>query len=279
MRLVVEVLQAVAAVRGVRLQVEVRAVGDAHQLAPAPRKAVLDVGGGLGVVRQLLVCVSAQPQPVGPYAQVGEPRHEFVHPAPVPLLVSPRPDEVLDLHLLELAGSKRKIAGGDLVAKRLADLADAERQALARGHQHVLEVDEYALRSLRPEVRLGRGVLHGADEGLEHEVEAARVGQLAAAFRARLRIDVVGAEALVAGLALHERVGEGVGVAGGDPHLGVHEDGGLQADHVVAVLDEPLPPGVANVALQLDAQRAVVVRGREAAVDLAGLEDEAPALA
>ena len=90
---------------------------------------------------------------------------------------------------------------------------------------------------------------------------------------------MIGAEAVVASLALHERVGEGVGVAGGDPHLGVHEDGGLDADHVVAVLDEPLPPGVANVALELDAQRAIVVRRRESSVDLAGLEDEAPALA
>jgi len=59
----------------------------------------------------------------------------------------------------------------------------------------------------------------------------------------------------------------------------VHEDGGLDADHVVAVLDESPPPGVADVALELDAKGAVVVGGGEAAVDFAGLEDEAPAFA
>ena len=107
------------------------------------------------------------------------------------------------------------------------------------------------------------------------------IREAAAAVGAGLsvRLQVVGAEPMVAGPALDQRVGEGVGVAGGDPHLGVHEDGGIQANHVVPVLDESLPPGVPDVALQLNAQRAVVVRGSEAAIDLAGLEYEAPALA
>ena len=56
--------------------------------------------------------------------------------------------EELDLHLLELARAEDEVAGRDLVAERLADLRDAERRLLARELQHVLEVDEDALRGL-----------------------------------------------------------------------------------------------------------------------------------
>jgi hypothetical protein len=82
-------------------------------------------------------------------------------------------DEVLHLHLLELAGPEDEVAGGDLVAERLADLRDAEGWPLARELQDVLEVDEDALCGLRAQVRGRAGLLHRADRGLEHEVEVA----------------------------------------------------------------------------------------------------------
>src|SRR5207247_901631 len=85
-----------------------------------------------------------------------------------------RVDEELDLHLLELARAEDEVAGRDLVAKGLADLRDAERQLAPRGLQHVVEVDEDALRRLGPEVRKGGVLLHRSHERREHQVELAR---------------------------------------------------------------------------------------------------------
>jgi hypothetical protein len=88
-------------------------------------------------------------------------------------------DEVFHLHLLELARAEDEVARGDLVAERLADLGDAERQLHAAGVDDVLEVHEHALRRLGPQVGDGRGVGHGADVRLEHHVERARRGEAA----------------------------------------------------------------------------------------------------
>jgi hypothetical protein len=48
----------------------------------------------------------------------------------VPLLVGAGLDEELHLHLLELAGAEDEVARRDLVAERLADLPDPERDLL-----------------------------------------------------------------------------------------------------------------------------------------------------
>ena len=61
--------------------------------------------------------------------------------------------------------------------------------------------------------------------------------------------------------------------------VGVHQDGRVEPDHVVALLDEVAPPHALDVVLQLHAERTVVPAGAGAAVDLARLEDEAPPLA
>ena len=74
-------------------------------------------------------------------------------PALVPLFVRAGHDEELDLHLLELAHAKDEVLRRDLVAIRLADLRDAERQLAVRRVEHVLEVDEDALRRLGSQVR------------------------------------------------------------------------------------------------------------------------------
>ena len=80
-------------------------------------------------------------------------------------------------------------------------------------------------------------------------------------------------------VALHQRVGEARGgVAGCVPDLRRHEDGGIEADHVGALVDEGAPPVVLDVASHFDAEGAVVVGGGEAAVDFAGLEDKAASL-
>ena len=87
------------------------------------------------------------------------------------------------------------------------------------------------------------------------------------------------APAPVADDALDERVGEALDVAAGPPDLWVHDDGRVEADHVVALEDHGAPPGVLDVALELGAERAVVPGAGQASVNLAALEDEASALA
>ena len=106
-----------------------------------------------------------------------------VDPGLVRRLVLSRPDEVLDLHLLELARPEGEVARRDLVAKRLADLGDAERQLAAHGVQHVAEVDEDPLRRLGPQVGQARPVagVDRSDRGPEHQVERPRLGQIGGA--------------------------------------------------------------------------------------------------
>jgi hypothetical protein len=206
----------------------------------------------------------------------------------VPLRGLGRGHEELHLHLLELAGAKDEVAGRDLVAKRLADLGDPEGWLAARELQHVLEVDEDPLRGLRPQVG-DRGVVPDrADVGLEHEVELAGVGQIAvgplAGMHRRLAracgvLELVGAEALLAGSAVDERVGETLEVTGRLPRARVLEDRRVQRDDVVAVLEHRPPPLCLDVVAQQHPVVAVVVGRAQPAVDLGGRKDEAATLA
>src|SRR5262249_46983257 len=135
----------------------------------------------------------------------------LVDPVAVPALRVCGRDEELHLHLLELAHPEEEVAGRDLVSEGLADLRDAERRPAARELQDVLEVDKDALRGLRPQVRQRGRILEGADVRLEHEVELARLGQVAlrelarvlARLAAALRVlELVRAEAQLARAAI-----------------------------------------------------------------------------
>ena len=79
---------------------------------------------------------------------------------------------------------------------------------------------------------------------------------------------LVGTVACLAGAAVQQRVGEAGDVAGGDPSLGVHDDGRIQTNVVRAFLHEFLQPSLLDVVLELNAQRAVVPAVCKAAVDL-----------
>ena len=85
---------------------------------------------------------------------------------------------------------------------------------------------------------------------------------------------LVGAVAALAGAAVQKRVREAGHMAGGDPGLGVHQDGGIQAHVVGAFLHELFQPGFLDVVFELDAQGAVVPAVGQAAVDLAAGVDE-----
>ena len=138
--------------------------------------------------------------------------------------------------------------------------------------QHVGEVHEDALRGLGPQVVQAGLVLDGAEVGLEHHVEVARLGPLAAGAAVRagdvgeavlgraalllleLLEQVVLAEPLVAVEALDQRVGEDADVAGCHPDLAGQDHRGVEADDVVAAGHHRAPPLALDVLLELDAE-------------------------
>src|SRR5438094_320472 len=221
-------------------------------------------------MRELVGAVGPHAEPLGREPEVRVPAQALLAPVLEPRIVVTGPHEELELHLLELARAEEEVAGRDLVAEGLANLRDAEGNLETRSLDHVPEVDEDALGRLRPEVGDVRRVLHGADEGLEHQVELARLGELAATRRARRALEVVGTETLLAAPAVDERIGEAREMPGGFPHRGVHDEGRVDPDDVVATGHDRAPPRVLDVALQLDAERPVVsARTAEARGDTA----------
>ena len=92
------------------------------------------------------------------------------------------------------------------------------------------------------------GVFHRAHKGAEHQVKAAGFGEVAAALRADFGCQLVGPKTAVAVPALHQGVGEVLYVAAGNPHLRRHQNGGIQAHHIIPLYDDRLPPGFLDVA-------------------------------
>ena len=177
---------------GVLREVVVAAVRDSLELLPADGVEVLEVARAARVVGALLGGVLADAEVLLAQAEVEVPAAARLDPVAVPLLGLGGRDEELHLHLLELAQAEEEVAGRDLVPERLAaDLRDAERRLAARELGDVLEVDEDPLRGLGAEVRGRAAVLERADLRLEHEVELARLGEVAvgrlAGALARLR--------------------------------------------------------------------------------------------
>ena len=284
-------------------QVEVRAVGNAPQLAPAEREQELDVGRGVGVMGQLLRIVVAQAEVLILHTERQQPVVAVVLPVLEPLEVGAGLAEELKLHLLELTGTEGKVAGCNLIAERLAHLADAEGDLLAGGALDVLEVDENALRGLRTEIDLVLGIFGNALIGLEHQVELADIGKIVAAavgardlvlidiglhllvgpagrvFAGRVLDQLIRAVTGLAVLAVHQRVREAADMAGSNPGGRVHQDRRVQTDVVWALLHELLAPRGFDVVFKLHAERAVVPGVGKAAVDLRAGIHEATALA
>jgi len=283
----------------VAAQIEVAAVRHALEFAEVAlgeeRERVLDVGGAARVVGSFGGLVLAQAESIARQAERHVPRDAAIAPVAVPVLRRFRCAEELDLHLLELARPEREVARRDLVAERLPDLADAERDLDARRGDDVLEVDEDALGGLRTQVRLGRRIEQRSEGRLEHQVELARLGEVAVRMlagmltrlaRALAVLHLVDAEAGLARLAVDEQVVEQVEVAARLPHLGMHDDRRVEPDHlvrrrrarrsarIVMAAHHVAPPRLFDVSLQLDAQGAVVPEAADPAVDLARLKDE-----
>ncbi len=109
------------------------------------------------------------------------PGHAGLLPAVPPHHLLARAHEELHLHLLELAHAENELTRHDLVAERLADLCDTERQLHAARLLHVEEIDKDALRRLRTEVDRVGAFGQRADLRGEHQVELAHLGPVARA--------------------------------------------------------------------------------------------------
>src|SRR5271154_5951844 len=88
-----------------------------------------------------------------------------------------RLDEKFQFHLLELARAEGEIARRDLVAERLADLRDAERDALPRRFQNIFELRENRLRGFGAEISNAVFAFNRTDISFEHQVEWPRFSQ------------------------------------------------------------------------------------------------------
>src|SRR6185295_7386253 len=159
--------EVLAGILAVPRQIPVAAVVDALDLLPAEREEILDVDRRARVVGELVGRVRARAQPVVPEAELAVEREPLGLPVLEPLLALARVHEELELGLLELARAEREVARIDLVAERLADLGDAERDLLAPRLAHALEVVEDRLAGLGAQIGDLGALLRRSNPGLE----------------------------------------------------------------------------------------------------------------
>ena len=96
-----------------------------------------------------------------------------------------------------------------------------------------------------------------------------------ACVRGVLLYQLIRAEALLAALAVHERIGEAADVAGGDPCLRIHENGAVKT-YVMSVFRYKLtPPCFLNVVFEFYTERTVIPCVCETAVYLRAGENVA----
>ena len=281
------------------LEIVIRAVGNAPQLAPAEREQELNVRRGLGVEGKLLLLMVAQTQIFLRHAEGQQPVFAEILPIIEPVEIRAGLAEEFTFHLLELTGTEREVAGRDLVSEALAYLADAEGQLLARGALHILEVNKNSLGCLGTQINFILRILRHTLEGLEHQIELADIGEIGrAAIRAfdivladifthllkghAVRIaagilnELIGTMARFAVLAVHERIGEAAHMARRHPHLRIHQNRGIQTDIVRAFLHKLLHPRLFDVVFELHAQRSIIPRIGKAAVNFgAGIHEAA----
>ena len=217
-------------------EVEVGAVGDPLELRPADREEVLDVGGS----RWSSATARPRRARAGAGCRAGcrgsvYQSQPLVHPvARTTRSASPGGQKNSISICSNSRVRKMKLPGRDLVAERLADLRDAERQLLARELEDVLEVDEDPLRRLRAQVDRRAGVLRPGPtcvlnirlnwRGSVSSPPALARHAWTACWPHCDVLELVGAEAQLARLAVDHRVGEARDVAGGLPDPRVHED-------------------------------------------------------
>jgi len=91
--------------------------------------------------------------------------------------------------------------------------------------------------------------------------------------------DLVGAVAALGFAAVEHWVLEVADMAGSFPYARMHDDRAVEPDNVLAQLGHGFPPAGLDVALHLNAERAVVPEAVDAAVDFRSLENKTTPLA
>ena len=268
-------------------KVIIAAVGDSLQLAlfafPQEWEGVFDIGRSTTVMAAFFRSMFTKLELVAGHAQTGIPLHPHVTPVLVPRVRFRGMAEELDLHLLELAGAEDEVPRGDFVSKALADLGDAERNLDPGGIDHVSEVHEDALGRFRAEIGDGIFVGHRPHIGFKHQVEFPWLGEVAIMMLAHHfawfvgawdRSDVVGPKSPLALAAIDHHVMKEVEVTAGLPDVGVHDNGGFDADHVIPAADHVVPPGLTEVAFEFSSEWAVVPESVDPAIYFTALENE-----
>ncbi len=128
------------------IKVVVGAVRNAPEFAPTEREFVFEVGRRFGIEAEFFFFVVAKFEVFVLHTEVEQPLMAKVLPVAEPFEVRSRFAEKFKFHLLEFADTEDEVAGRDFVAETFADLTDSERDFLAGGALHVLEVYKYALR-------------------------------------------------------------------------------------------------------------------------------------
>ncbi len=139
----------------------------------------LDVGSGIGVVRQFLVVVETVF--LVAESECFVPTEAELLPVLEPFEFLARTHEELHLHLLELAHTEYELPCHDLVAEGFTDLRNTEGHFHASCFLYIEEVDEDTLCGLRTEVDFHSAVGGRTHLGGEHEVELAYIRPVACA--------------------------------------------------------------------------------------------------
>jgi len=160
----VEVFQRFAGSLLMAAKVIIGAVGNTPELAPVSKgESKLNIGGCAAINRERGRLVVAQAQMLLFNAERIEPFGAEVFPIGKPVKVGAGFAEEFAFHLLKFARAEGEVAGGDLIAERLANLADTERQLFAGGALNICKVHEDALRGFGAQITHGRRILGHAD--------------------------------------------------------------------------------------------------------------------
>ncbi len=124
------------------LEVKVGAVSKAVEFRGSKGEIVDEVDGPFGIVGKLLFRVLFFVNVVGVEADEFAPLVHLGKPVLKGFFPGRFADEIFDFHLFEFDDAEDEVAGGDLVAERLADLRHAEWDADAHGVDDVFEVEE-----------------------------------------------------------------------------------------------------------------------------------------
>src|SRR6185369_16316982 len=186
-------------------------------------------------------------------------------------------DEILHLHLLELASSQNEVSRRHFVAERLTDLRDTERQFTPHRRLHIQEVDEYALSGFRPQISQRGGIIicNRAQFRLQHGVERPGFGPVARTTGRTLVIgNLVGAKTAFALAAIDQPIIKRRLVTRVLPNETIENDRRVDTLDIVTFVDKPAPPGLLDVIAELDAKWAIIPRTAESAINFGRRENK-----